>query len=375
MIKLMKTMALTISLACASLGNVAQAQDEVVVGAPLALSGAFAFYGVNFRNGLETAIKMANDAGGVNGMKIRLLIEDDGSDKAQAVSIATRMILRDKIVAILGPSTTPEALAIAPLVNEKSIPMIANSPSPAVRKAGDWTFHVGEEPADAMGNLARYAAEDMAVKRISVIFAKESQGFVGQKKLVIDFWKNNGVEVVSDNAVSASDSDFTALGTKLANEKLDAIAVFLPPELAANMIIQARQAGLPMDTPVVAPPGVVAQAFLDTGGAAVEGTVLLADYFPATQSKENLAFVAAFRESFGKTPDNWAATGFTAGQIFINALAIAGNDSTKLRDAIAATKDMPSILGGGKYSYSADREPNYGGVMLHVKDGAFTLIK
>ena len=106
------------------------------------------------------------------------------------------MIARDNVLAIIGPATTIEVAAVGPLVNEKEVPLLTNSPSADVRKFGKWSFNVTAAPADIMLNLAKYGVEKMKIKRVAMVAARENETFQTQKNVVRDYWKANGVTIL-----------------------------------------------------------------------------------------------------------------------------------------------------------------------------------
>ncbi len=345
----------------------------IVIGAPLALTGPYAFVGVGMRRGVELAAEAINAKGGINGAPLTLLVEDSQSDKAQTVNLVSRMVARDDLVAIVGPATTIEVTAVGPLVNEKQVPLLTNSPSAEVRKFGKWSFNVTAAPPDIMVALARYGVETMKVKRVAMVAVRDNETFLTQKNVVRDHWKANGVTVVSEDLIASTDSDFTALATKLADSDIDAISVYMPPEQAANLVRQSRQAGLAETVRILAPPGVVSQPYIKTGGKAVEGTVLVADYFPDGTSELNRAFVDAYRKKHGTAPDNWAAVGYTALQVIETAIRNGGATRAGIQGAMEGIKGMPTLLGDGTFTIGAERAPSYGAAILTVKGDRFVL--
>ncbi len=351
----------------------AKAQAPITIGSPLALTGPYAFVGVAMSKGINLGIEELNRNNGINGTRINLIMEDSASDKAQTVTLVSRMIARDQVLAILGPATTIEVSAVGPLVNEKQVPLLTNSPSAEVRKYGKWSFNVTAAPADIMVKLANYGLDKMQVKRVAFVAARENESFQTQKNVVRDYWKSHGVVIVSDDALAAGETDFTALASKLTDSDIDALCVFIPPEQAANLVLQARQAGMPEKVRLIAPPGVVSESYLKIGGPAVAGTILVADYFPGSMTEINKAFIAAYRAKYGDVPDNWAAVGYTAVQILRKAIEEGGPDRAKLRDAMEHIKDMPTVLGNGSFTIGPERAPSYGAAILTVRDGKFVL--
>ena len=92
-------------------GGEKAAGDEIVIGSNFELTGNHAQYGANANNGLKLAIKEANDAGGVNGKKIKIVEADAKSEAAESVNAATKLISDDKVIALIGPAVTANVIA------------------------------------------------------------------------------------------------------------------------------------------------------------------------------------------------------------------------------------------------------------------------
>ena len=352
------------------------AQDaDIPVGVPMALTGPYAFVGVPIRNGIVTALEQANAEGKLWG-KIRIIEADDNSDKGQAVTLTNRMATVDKVLMILGPTSSIEGTAAAPVANDLKVPMFTSAVSADVLKAGPWSYKVTSSPVDIMAELGAHAAKSMGVKKAIFVFNRDNDGFVAQKNAARDTMKAAGVAILGEEGILGSDTDFVALATKLAESGADCLYVGSPAEQGANLIIQARQAGLADTVRVIAPPSMASAAFIKAGGKAVEGAVVVADYFEGTDTPINKAFVAAYRAKYKQAPDNWAAVGYTLGSLAVAVLKAAGPgaDREKVRAAFATIKDAPTILGRGTYSFGPDRAPHYGAAIITVKNGAFVQV-
>ncbi len=352
----------------------AQAGD-IPIGVPMALTGPYAFVGVPIRNGIVTALEQANAAGTLWG-KIRIIEADDNSDKGQAVTLTNRMATVDKVLMILGPTSSIEGTAAAPVANDLKVPMFTSAVSADVLKAGPWSYKVTSSPADIMAELGTYAAKTMAVKKAMFVFNRDNDGFVAQKNATRDTMKAAGVAVVGEEGILGTDTDFVALATKLADSGADCIFIASPAEQGANLVIQARQAGLPDSVRIIAPPSMASANFIKAGGRAVEGTVVVADYFEGADTPINKAFVAAYRARYKQAPDNWAAVGYTLGSLAVAVLAAAGPgaDRERVRAAFGSIKETRTVLGRGTYAFGPDRAPHYGAAIIAVRNGAFVAL-
>ena len=348
---------------------------DIPIGVPMALTGPYAFVGVPIRNGIVAALEQAN-AGGALWGRIRVIEADDGSDKGQAVTLTNRMATVDKVLMILGPTSSIEGTAAAPVANDLRVPMFTSAVSADVLKAGPWSYKVTSSPADIMAELGIHAAKTLGVKRAVFVFNRDNDGFVAQKNAVRDTMAAAGVAVAGEEGILGSDTDFVALATKLADGGADCVYVGSPAEQGANLVIQARQAGLADSVRIIAPPSMASGAFIRAGGKAVEGAVVVADYFEGADTPLNRSFVTAYRTKYKQMPDNWAAVGYTLGSLAVAVLRAAGPgaDRERVRAAFGTIKDTPTVLGRGTYSFGPDRAPHYGAALITVRNGAFAAV-
>lgn len=353
------------------------AEEEVTIGAELALTGIYSFAGASSRDGMEIAREEEERNRTLGDKKIRLVIQDTASEKAQAITLMHQFAQREKAVAVLGPTSTGEALAIAPIANDLQVPIVTtNALSEAITEAGPWAFKTPAGPAFISREIARHGVEKLKVKRLILIASRENEAQMLQKNVVLDYMKENGVEVIADETVLNSDSDFLALVTKFVSLKPDAIFSALAAEQSANFIIQLRQAGVDPSVQILGNVNMGSDRFTAVGGAAVEGATFSTDYLFASKTPGNEAFVSAFQAKYNRMPDYSAALGYEAFRITVKALKEAGTaERSKLRDALATERQQPTILGNGTYVVDAKRNPSYGAVLVTVKDGQFTPIE
>ena len=364
------------SLALTSFAALPAAAEELAVGVFNATSGTFAFGGVPIQNGMRLALEEANQKGLPGGNKIRIVEGDTAADKAQAITLANQFGRRDRVLMIMGPTNSFEAIAAGPVVNELQVPMFAIGSSNALLAAGPWSFKVQAQAVDIMGFLAKYVAEKSGIKKIALVFDQGSDGIIEQKNAFRDAVKAGGVAIDSENGILTSEANFLALATKLASSDVDGIYVGAPPEITANLAIQLRQAGLPAKVRIVGPSSLASQKYMKTGGSAVEGSIIIADYSVNSANPLNTAFVAAYKARYKETPDNWAAMGYTLAQIGVQAIRNAGPgpDRAKVRAELEKINNVPVVMGNGMWLKDKERHPTYGGVMLTVKGGDLALL-
>jgi branched-chain amino acid transport system substrate-binding protein len=353
--------------------------DEVTIAAQYPLSGPMASYSGPFlREGTEIAIQRINETQMLGpGRTLKVIIEDNAGDRNQAISLMNRFATSDNALAVLGVYGSYLSLPTAPVANELKIPFLAIAASPAIVQAGPWSFILIEQPDSSMKILADFAAERLKVKNAALVFDRANDASVRLKDSFAKFFKEHGGAVASEDGISAQDTNFAPIATKIASEKIDVLFLESVPSVAGNFLVQVRQAGLDPSVKLIASGQVSSPVFRDIAGAAADGILYPADYDADMPAEENKYFVEAYRKRDNKVPDQNAAWAYTGMLLLAHAIHDAGPgaDRAKVRDALAKLHDVDTPLGAGKFSYDKDRMPVFGLIMLQVAKGKQELVK
>lgn len=349
---------------------VAASAQEVKVGFALPATGPYAFLGVQAKKGVDLGMEEYKKWSPNSKLTIIPLIQDQTGDKTKVIALMSQFAVRERVPLILGPIGTAEALAAAPIVNELKVPTYATSVSADVLKAGPWSFKMWQDPKIVMDVISDHILQS-GVKTIVIAYMKDGDSYITFKNLVSERLKAGGVKVLAEEPLVSSDVDFSALGTKLVELKPDALFLGGLPEISANIVVQARRLGLSDKVKLFGINTLSTPTFARIGGDAIEGTIIPTDYFHGTPSVENKKFVAAYRQKYNEDPDLFAALGYQYIQIAANALRNAGPSPTResIREALANTKNLPSVLGAGNYSLDANRVPSYGVTLVRYEGG------
>lgn len=360
---------------CVGVGSLATStsaqQREYLVGAALALTGPYAWVGVPSREGMDIAIEEVNQSGLLPG-KMKVVIEDTASDKTQGLTLLSRFAKRDNALLVIGPSSSVEGVALAPVANELKIPTVsATAVTDRINKAGPWTFRVPASPAAVAVSVCNYAVTKLKLKTVALVVARDNDGAVAQHDAALKCFKDNKVQVVFDDSVAAADSDFLAIQSKLIAAKPQGMFMALGGEQAGNFAVQARQNGIDDKVQFMGGPAMGAGQFLTIGGQAVEKTIYPADYYSGTGTDENRRFVAAYQKKYKRIPDFGAALGYATIKMAANAIKQAGANPTReaVRDALAKASGAASVLGAGHFAFDAERGGTYTAVVVQVKGG------
>ncbi len=358
-------------------GAASAGAEDYNIGVMHAMTGPVGFVGTTIVNGAVLAADEVNQSDLLGGHTLKLIIEDTASDKAQALTLTSQFAADPKVLLIFGPTSSVEGMAVAPVANDLQMPMFTTAVSTEVLTSGPWVYKGTTTAEIEILPLAEYAVSGLGVKKIAIVFDRQNDSTVSQKNIVVRYMNEKGVEVVSEDGVLGSDSDFSAIATKIVDAEPDAVFISSQAPVGANVIQQLRMAGLPDETHVLGSVNLAVPQLLNLAGPAAEGVYLVGDFVPGGMNDEGRAFVAAYTARFGAPPDNYAAVAYSMMKITALALKEAGPNPTReqVRDAIPkVAQDLPTILGSGTYTMGEDRIVNYGGALLQVKDGAFSAV-
>lgn len=346
--------------------------DDVKVAAILSTTGTYAFVGVPLVNGIKMADEEIKAAGGYGAHNVTINYDDNRSDRQEAISLLTRRSTSDGVDMILGPISSAEAMATGPVAVQLALPMFTVAMTNEVLPLGEWIFKPTETPAAYMPPLANYIGEKLKPENCYLVSIIDNPGYIIQKDVFRDTLKADGVEIPADEGILATDTDFTALSTKIVDADPQCLFVTTPPEQAANIILQAKQAGLNPETIMAGDTGMGSAQFIQAAGTAGDG-MLFPAIFVASFSDVTTDFAKRYQEKYGIAPDHWAATGYSMVQIIAAATSSIEGDVTReaLREALTKTTDVPVLMGSGKMTFGEGRVPLHGSVVMQVKDGAW----
>jgi branched-chain amino acid transport system substrate-binding protein len=375
MIKVCRGRTVLASLAAVGVMISAASAEEVVVGVELPLTGPVATWaGVPPRGAIELAIDEVNKSGELGPHKIKMILQDMASDKNQAISLTNQFIKKDNVSLIIGPSTTPFAAAAAPIANEEKTPMITLAASDSITKTGPYIFKMITSAGPDMDDLSNFVITKIKPKNYVTIYNRDNDAYVEYARLMRGHLEKAGIKSLGEESTLASETDFTALASKLVQLNPDAIFIAMVAEQAANIIIQARQAGLSEKVKLFGLGGGIYPQYARIGGKAVEGTYYISHHHIGTPGQLNKTFVESYRAKFNRDPDEYTAFAYGAVKVAAKAIVDAGGGNReKIRNALANIKDVPTVLGTGKFTFDQGRAPLYGSVMLQIKNGASVL--
>jgi branched-chain amino acid transport system substrate-binding protein len=355
---------------------------QVKIGAVLSVTGPASFLGDPEKKTLEMYVAEINEKGGVNGQKLQLVIYDDGGDANNARTFATRLVEEDKVIAMIGGTTTGSTLAIIPVFEDAQLPFISLAgAAQIIQPARKWVFKTPH--TDTMACEKIFA--DIKRRNLSkVALISGSGGF--EKSMEAECVKvapKAGITIVHQESYGPRDTDMTPQLTNIKG-KADVQAVINPGFGQGPAIVTRNYRQLDIKLPFYQSHGVASKQFIELAGAAAEGVrlpaaaLLVAEKLPANDPQR--AVVVGYKQTYerktGQPVSTFGGHAYDGLMILTEAAKrVGGWDKAKVRDEIEKTKGF--IGTGGLVSMSAS---DHMGLdlsafrMLEIKNGDWTLV-
>ncbi len=326
---------------------------EVRIGAIIPLTGNFATYGEPVRDGMLFAVEEINNAGGIKGSKIKLIIEDDAGDAKTSVNAFMKLGNIDKIPVVLGPLSSGCSMATAPIAEKNKVVQISTLAGiPGLSDAGDYVFRI--YPSSELG--ARFVAEE-AVRRfkpqkVAILYANNPFGQTS-RRIYEKTAKESGIEVVTVESFSDGDQDFRTQIIKIKNADPDLLLCSTYWVEGARILVQMVELGL--NIPVLGEDGWRGPIAEIIGEKGLK-LLYFADISFGSDFKDNemmQRFIRNFEIKYGKKATTYAATGYDAVYIAKRAIENGGYDPEGIKKALYKMEYV-GALGRIKYDNNGD---------------------
>jgi branched-chain amino acid transport system substrate-binding protein len=343
------------------LGCAAKSNDAVAIGAVFPLSGSVAFYGTESRDGALLAIEEINAAGGLLGKQLTLIPEDDEGNAEKSLNAFTKLTTRDKVVYVLGSSTSGATMAMTQQAQQNKVILISPSATNVdVTKAGDYIFRACFiDPFQGIVG-ADFAFGTLGSRRAAVLYdagADYNTGLADEFKK--EFAKIGG-EVVADEAYQSGDVDFNAQVTRIRAANPDVVYL---PNYYNDVALQAAQLRAQGITCALVG-GDGWDGLIDNAGDEVLNSYWSSGFAADTTDPRGQAFVAAFNAKFGRTASQFAALGYDTMMLLADGIKAAGSfDTAAVKDAIAK---ISGAYVTGNIRFDSDRNPIKGAAILEI---------
>lgn len=335
-------------------GAPAAGGDTILIGGPLATTGAAGSVGLDIKQAAELAIAEINAAGGIDGKKLKLIAEDTAGEPAQAVQVTTSLARDKNVVALLGPLLTPEVgaatdlalankIAMVPPASAGEVPGVENS------KFNEYTFRLNQAFSSTAAPAMTKVIELTKAKHVTVISQDDNPTYVDTAKEWTKAAEAAGVK--TDNiAFPTTQTDFSSIITSIEKDT-DLIAIAALPPTVASVVRSARQRGL--DAELMGETALISQEAFDGSRGGTEGAYAVSTFVPDA-SPESAAFAKAFKAKYDREPTTFSALSYEAIKMIAQAAEKGGATREGIQKALSELDGYEGITGTFRYEGSGD---------------------
>lgn len=365
-------------------------EPTIKIGAVFAITGKASWLGEPEANTVRMMAGQINEAGGINGRKLELIVKDSQGQGDRAVN-AVRELIREDVVAIVGPSRSGTSMAVASICEEEQVPLIscaalAQIVEPEPGKVRAWVFKTPHKDSHVVQRIYEHM-QAQGMTKVALITGTTGFGAGGRTKLQ-ESAKDFGIEVVADETYGPADTDMTMQLLKIKAKNPDALVNWSIVPAQSIMMKNMQQLGITAQ--LYQSHGFGNYAYLKAAGDAAEGVIfpagraLVADKLPEdhVQYAVLTKLKQDYESQFEDPLSTFAGHAFDALMIAVEAakrLEVDPSDlgayRQALRDEIEATDGFVGT--GGVFRFSpADHtglEPD-SLELLTVKDGKFAIL-
>lgn len=329
------------------------APGTIKIGGLFSVTGPASFLGEPEKKTLELLVADLNAKGGINGQMLEAVIYDTAGDITKARQLAVKLIKNDKVVAIIGPSTTGESIAVLDLTEKEKIPLISCAAGIKITepaKDRKFTFKTPANDHVAAEKIINYMAKQKQ-RNLALLTVTDGFGSSGREQLK-EMAAKKGVNIVADETYGPKDTDMTPQLTKIRGSKADAIICWGTNPGPAIITKNVKQLGIKL--PVYMSHGVASKKYIELAGAAsAEGVMLPAgklavfDMLPKNDPQKKLLreYDAAYRKAYGVEASTFGGYAYDAFLLLTNAIKAKGATSAQIRDGLEQTQKLVSVSG------------------------------
>jgi branched-chain amino acid transport system substrate-binding protein len=358
------------------------AADPVRIGAIFAVTGPAANLGLPEARTLQMLVDDANASGGILGRKIELTIKDSQGNTEKAVSFAKQLVEESQVLAIIGPTTSGESMALKGYADQNEQILISCAAAATiVNPVAKWVFKTPQ--MDSFAAQAIFTTmKSLGISRVGVVVSNTGFGQGGKAQLE-KLAPQNGIAIAITEVYDSTATDLTAVLAKVKAQNVQAVVNWSVEPAQSLVPKNMKQMGF--DVPLFQSHGFGNIAFVTAAGKAADGIIfpagrlLVADALPAGHPQKQVlaAYKKAYEAKFHEDVSTFGGHAYDAFLILTEAIRRAGStDKVAVRDTIEGLKGLVGTA--GVFNFSPE---DHNGLtmdsfeMLTVKNGQFALYR
>lgn len=363
-------------------------KSTYVLGADFSISGRASFLGDPEAKTVRLLVSEINEKGGINGHPLKVIIYDDEGNTTKARLNVERLIKRDHVIAVLGPSLSGISLAVVDLAKRYKIPLVSAAASdriiinPKTGKTRKWVFKTPQSNALAAKKIFGFMKK-RGIKRIAIITITTGFGASGRTQL-IKYAPEFGIKIIADEKYGPKDTDMSVQLTKIKGTNAQALVNWSIGPSQVIVTRQWKQLGLSKQMLLFQSHGFGDRRNIKLSGGAAEGVYLplgkvnIGKLLPASdpQKKPIMAYIRNYEKRYHKPISSFGGHAYDALMLVVHALKAVGPNKAKIRSYIEHTKNYVGMHGIFNFSptdHNGLTEAAF--VMVVVKNGDWAIAK
>jgi branched-chain amino acid transport system substrate-binding protein len=344
-------------------------KEPYAVGAVFGVTGGASFLGEPQKNTARMIEEWINAAGGIQGHPLKVIVEDTKSEEGQAVLAVRKLLEKDKVVAVIGPSTTGESMAVGPIMEKAQTPMVSCAAALSIvtpkeeldrilssktfempKKQNKWIFKTAQTDTSAVETIYEHMKKK-GITKVALITVTAGFGDFGRQELkrVAPVY---GITIVADERYGPKDSDMSAQLTKIKGTDAQAVINWSigPPQV----IVTKNWKQLSMTIPLYQSHGFGSKRNIELAGGSAEGVLCpLGRLAVAEKLKEGhpqkaavVKYQSEYEKRFKADVSNFGGYAWDALYLVLDALKAEGYNKPKIRDFLETkVKNWPGVSG------------------------------
>lgn len=327
------------------------AKEPYKIGAIFSVTGPASFLGDPEKKTAEMLVEAINKKGGIDGHPVELIVYDTTGEETATVMHMKKLIEKDNVLAVAGPSRSGCTFAVIPIAEESEVPLVSCAASERISKpVKKWVFQTPQTDVMAVEKIVEYLKK-MNLLKVAIITV--SNGFGKSGKAALEkILPANGIEIVGNEVYNPKPADLKAQIKNLEASKPQAIICWGTNPGPATLARNLKEMGVKL--PLIMSHGVASKKFIQLAGPAAEGIILpagkllvamqLPDSDP--QKKALLEYTEMYESTYNEPVSTFGGHGWDAIQQIALAIDEAGvPDRAKIRDALEKQKNLEGIGG------------------------------
>ncbi len=331
-----------------------ETKEAFKIGVVLDISGPASSLGVPERDSIKLIEKQLNAQGGINGNPVEFIIRDNESDESKGVMAVKDLIEKEKVLAIVGSSTSGTSMAMVPTATSAGVPMVSAAASikiiePVAERK--WIFKTANNDSHVATKIIEHL-KSKGISKVAFMLQDNAYGDSGKKEFS-KVAKEQGITIVAEEKFGAQDKDMTPQLTRIKGKgkEVEAVVIWAIPPSASIVTANFKQLGLGM--PLYHSHGIGNKKFIELAGGAANGVLfptgklLIANDLPDSDPQKALLldYVKAYKAEYNAAPSTFGGHAWDGMQVVLEALKKSGGDRAKLRDELENTKGFVGITG------------------------------